>query len=116
MRCLQSNFSTRQFSIHPTDTCCDESLRFKELALADWEIGTLLAYLLGAQSIIFELRLGGAHEVAEEEAPIPEVRDLSDVDFIELDIDICYILFLTLPRSCCKRKYRASFARLWDLV
>ena len=46
----------------------------------------LLAYLLGAQSIIFELRLGGAHEVAEEEAPIPEVRDLSDVEFVELDI------------------------------
>ena len=86
MRCLQSNFSTRQFSIHPTDTCCDESSRFRELALADWEIGRFLAYLLGAQSIIFELRLGGAHEVAEEEAPIPEVRDLSDVEFVELDI------------------------------
>ena len=43
------------------------------------------SYLLGAQSIIFELRLGGAHEVAEEEAPFAEVRDLGDVDLIELD-------------------------------
>ena len=46
---------------------------------------SMTAYLLGAQSIVFELRLGGAHEVAEEKAPFAEVRDLGDVDLIELD-------------------------------
>ena len=51
------------------------------------------AYLLGAQSIIFELRLGGAHEVAEEEAPFAEVRDLGDVDLIELDNKHLHINF-----------------------